>query len=75
MALNAFLATYLGWPGNLDALSPRPWPKRYKVGRKAHDRFYSGGGTFWITGFNALFHPAAGEFFPASYYRRPVTDN
>ena len=39
--------------------------ERYALGRKAMDSIYSGGGTFWIVGFVALFVLPAGERFQA----------
>jgi diacylglycerol kinase len=37
--------------------------ERYKYGRKAMDSIYSGAGTFWITGFIALFILPLVSFF------------
>nr|MCS5562076.1 xanthine/uracil/vitamin C permease [Marinobacter nauticus] len=37
--------------------------ERYKYGRNAMDSIYSGGGTFWITGFIALFVLPLVSFF------------
>ena len=54
-ALHAFLAPWPGLAGPLWTAAHATVAERYAMGRKAMDSIYSGGGTFWITGFIALF--------------------
>ncbi|WP_246590073.1 xanthine/uracil/vitamin C permease [Marinobacterium ramblicola] len=53
--LHAFLAPWPGLAGPLWTAAHATVAERYAMGRKAMDSIYSGGGTFWITGFVALF--------------------
>ncbi len=53
--LHAFFAPYPGLAGPIWTAVTATMAERYKHGRKAMDSIYSGGGTFWITGFAALF--------------------
>ncbi len=54
-ALHAFFAPWPGLAGPLFTAVHATVGERYALGRKAMDSVYSGGGTFWITGFLALF--------------------
>lgn len=54
-ALHAFFAPYPGLAGPLWTAVAATMAERYKYGREAMDSIYSGAGTFWITGFIALF--------------------
>ena len=54
-ALHAFFAPYPGLAGPIWTAVAATMAERYKYGRKAMESIYSGGGTFWITGFLALF--------------------
>ncbi len=54
-ALHAFFAPWPGLAGPLWTAAHATVAERYALGRKAMDSIYSGGGTFWITGFVALF--------------------
>jgi len=62
-ALHAFLAPYPGLAGPLWTAAAATMAERYKYGRKAMDSIYSGAGTFWITGFIALFALPLVSFF------------
>lgn len=62
-ALHAFLAPYPGLAGPLWTAVAATMAERYKYGRKAMDSIYSGAGTFWITGFIALFILPLVSFF------------
>ncbi|WP_221793423.1 solute carrier family 23 protein [Oceanobacter mangrovi] len=53
--LHAFLAPWPGLSGPLFTAAHATVAERYAMGRKAMDSIYSGGGTFWVTGFLALF--------------------
>lgn len=53
--LHAFFAPYPGLSGPIWTAVMATMAERYKFGRQAMDSIYSGGGTFWITGFLALF--------------------
>lgn len=53
--LHAFFAPWPGLAGPLWTAAHATVSERYALGRKAMDSIYSGGGTFWITGFLALF--------------------
>ncbi len=53
--LHAFFAPYPGLAGPIWTAVTATMAERYAQGRKAMDSIYSGGGTFWITGFAALF--------------------
>ena len=61
--LHAFLAPYPGLAGPIWTAVAATMAERYKYGRKAMDSIYSGGGTFWITGFIALFTLPLVSFF------------
>ena len=54
-AMHAFFAPWPGLAGPLWTAAHATVAERYALGRKAMDSIYSGGGTFWITGFVALF--------------------
>ncbi|KHL70851.1 MULTISPECIES: solute carrier family 23 protein [Pseudomonas] len=62
-ALHAFFAPYPGLAGPLWTAVAATMAERYKYGRKAMDSIYSGAGTFWITGFIALFILPLVSFF------------
>lgn len=62
-ALHAFFAPYPGLAGPLWTAVAATMAERYKYGRKAMDSIYSGAGTFWITGFIALFVLPLVSFF------------
>ena len=62
-ALHAFFAPYPGLAGPLWTAVAATMAERYKYGRKAMDSIYSGAGTFWITGFIALFALPLVSFF------------
>lgn len=53
--IHAFFAPWPGLAGPLWTAAHATVAERYALGRKAMDSIYSGGGTFWITGFVALF--------------------
>ncbi|TDO01491.1 solute carrier family 23 protein [Halomonas ventosae] len=53
--MHAFLAPYPGLAGPIWTAVTATMAERYKQGRNAMESIYSGGGTFWITGFIALF--------------------
>ncbi|MEZ5627092.1 MAG: solute carrier family 23 protein [Rhodocyclaceae bacterium] len=53
--IHAFFAPWPGLAGPLWTAAHATVAERYALGRKAMDSIYSGGGTFWITGFIALF--------------------
>jgi hypothetical protein len=53
--LHAFFAPYPGLCGPIWTAVMATMAERYKFGREAMDSIYSGAGTFWITGFLALF--------------------
>jgi len=53
--MHAFFAPYPGLSGPIWTAVTATMAERYKQGRAAMDSIYSGGGTFWITGFVALF--------------------
>ena len=53
--LHALLAPWPGLAGPLWTAAHATVAERYALGRKSMDSIYSGGGTFWITGFIALF--------------------
>ena len=53
--IHAFFAPWPGLAGPLWTAAHATVAERYALGRKAMDSIYSGGGTFWITGFFALF--------------------
>lgn len=61
--LHAFFAPYPGLAGPLWTAVAATMAERYKYGRKAMDSIYSGAGTFWITGFIALFILPLVSFF------------
>jgi len=62
-ALHAFFAPYAGLAGPLWTAVAATMAERYKYGRKAMESTYSGAGTFWITGFLALFVLPLVSFF------------
>jgi len=62
-ALHAFFAPYPGLAGPIWTAVAATMAERYKYGRKAMDSIYSGAGTFWITGFIALFMLPLVSFF------------
>jgi hypothetical protein len=62
-ALHAFFAPYPGLAGPLWTAVAATMAERYKYGRKAMDSIYSGAGTFWISGFIALFLLPLVSFF------------
>ena len=62
-ALHAFFAPYPGLAGPLWTAVAATMAERYKYGRNAMESIYSGGGTFWITGFLALFMLPLVTFF------------
>lgn len=53
--MHAFFAPYPGLAGPIWTAVTATMAERYKNGRHAMESIYSGGGTFWITGFIALF--------------------
>ena len=53
--IHAFFAPYPGLAGPLWTPVHATMVERYKYGRKAMDSIHSGMGTFWISGFLALF--------------------
>jgi hypothetical protein len=53
--MHAFFAPYPGLAGPIWTAVTAVVAERYKFGRKAMDSIFSGTGTFWITGFIALF--------------------
>jgi hypothetical protein len=53
--IHAFFAPYPGLAGPIWTAVTATMAERYKYGRDAMDSIYSGGGTFWIAGFIALF--------------------
>ncbi len=61
--LHAFFAPYPGLAGPLWTAVAATMAERYKYGRKAMESIYSGAGTFWITGFLALFVLPLVSFF------------
>jgi hypothetical protein len=62
-ALHAFFAPYPGLAGPLWTAVAATMAERYKYGSKAMESIYSGAGTFWITGFIALFALPLVSFF------------
>ncbi|MCA8882068.1 MAG: hypothetical protein KDA73_19410 [Rhodobacteraceae bacterium] len=54
-AIHAFFAPWPGLAGPLWTAAHATLAERYGRGRSAMESIYSGGGTFWITGFLALF--------------------
>ena len=62
-AIHAFFAPYPGLAGPLWTAVAATMAERYKYGRHAMESIYSGGGTFWITGFLALFMLPLVTFF------------
>jgi hypothetical protein len=62
-ALHAFFAPYPGLAGPLWTAVAATMAERYKFGRHAMESIYSGAGTFWITGFIALFALPLVSFF------------
>lgn len=62
-AIHAFFAPYPGLAGPLWTAVAATMAERYKYGRKAMESIYSGGGTFWITAFLALFMLPLVTFF------------
>ncbi|MCB1913188.1 solute carrier family 23 protein [Cognatazoarcus halotolerans] len=54
-AMHSFFAPWPGLAGPLWTAAHATVAERYALGRKAMDSIYSGGGTFWIVGFVALF--------------------
>src|SRR5699024_5784660 len=61
--LHAFFAPYPGLAGPIWTAVAATMAERYRYGRKAMDSIYSGAGTFWITGFIALFILPLVSFF------------
>lgn len=53
--IHAFLAPWPGLAGPLWTAVHATTSERYALGRKAMDSFFSGAGTFWISGLIALF--------------------
>ena len=53
--IHALLAPWPGLAGPLFTAAHATVAERYAMGRKAMDSIYSGGGTFWVAGFLALF--------------------
>lgn len=53
--MHAFFAPYPGLSGPIWTAVTATLAERYKYGRRAMESIYSGSGTFWITGFLALF--------------------
>ena len=62
-ALHAFFAPYPGLAGPIWTAVAATMAERYKYGRKAMESIHSGAGTFWITGFLALFMLPLVTFF------------
>lgn len=62
-AIHAFFAPYPGLAGPLWTAVAATMAERYKYGRNAMESIYSGSGTFWITGFLALFMLPLVTFF------------
>ena len=62
-ALHAFFAPYPGLAGPLWTAVAATMAERYKYGRHAMESIYSGAGTFWISGFLALFMLPLVSFF------------
>ncbi|MGV8843911.1 MAG: xanthine/uracil/vitamin C permease [Pseudomonas sp.] len=62
-ALHAFFAPYPGLAGPIWTAVAATMAERYKYGRNAMESIYSGAGTFWITGFIALFALPLVSFF------------
>ncbi|MGR7922843.1 solute carrier family 23 protein [Zobellella denitrificans] len=62
-ALHACFAPYPGLAGPLWTAVAATMAERYKHGREAMESIYSGAGTFWITGFLALFMLPLVSFF------------
>ena len=60
---HAFFAPYPGLAGPIWTAVTATMAERYKYGRNAMDSIYSGGGTFWTTGFIALFILPLVSFF------------
>jgi hypothetical protein len=60
---HAFFAPYPGLAGPIWTAVTATMAERYKYGRNAMDSIYSGGGTFWVTGFIALFVLPLVSFF------------
>ncbi len=54
-AIHAFFAPYPGLAGPIWTAVTATMAERYKYGRNAMESIYSGAGTFWVTGFIALF--------------------
>ena len=61
--LHAFFAPYPGLAGPIWTAVSATVAERYKYGRNAMESIYSGSGTFWITGFIALFVLPLVSFF------------
>ncbi|RDB41967.1 xanthine/uracil/vitamin C permease [Halomonas sp. DQ26W] len=62
-ALHAFFAPYPGLAGPIWTAVAATMAERYKYGRNAMESIHSGSGTFWITGFIALFILPLVSFF------------
>lgn len=62
-ALHAFFAPYPGLAGPIWTAVAATMAERYKYGRHAMESIHSGAGTFWITGFLALFMLPLVTFF------------
>lgn len=62
-AMHAFFAPSPGLAGPLWTAVAATMAERYKYGRHAMESIYSGAGTFWITGFLALFLLPLVSFF------------
>ncbi|MFO7858433.1 MAG: solute carrier family 23 protein, partial [Ectothiorhodospiraceae bacterium] len=62
-ALHAFFAPYPGLAGPIWTAATATVAERYKYGPKAMESIYGGSGTFWITGFIALFILPLVSFF------------
>jgi len=62
-ALHAFFAPYPGLAGPIWTAVAATMAERYKYGRNAMESIYSGAGTFWISGFLALFMLPLVSFF------------
>ena len=61
--LHACFAPWPGLAGPLWTAAHATVAERYALGRKAMDSIYSGGGTFWIVGFLAIFVLPLVSFF------------
>lgn len=61
--LHAFFAPYPGLAGPIWTAITATVAERYRQGRKAMDSIYSGSGTFWVSGFLALFILPLVSFF------------